>query len=63
MQVLITVRKDILKKVMVENLTNLVSYLYYIVLDTREFNPISKKYWTKTRFVNFYNKKIGNKYI
>lgn len=42
MQVLITVRKNILNKVIVENQTDLVNHLYYIVLDIREFNKFPK---------------------
>ncbi len=60
MQVLITIKKDILKKVIIENRTDLVRHLYYIVLDIRERNPSSEKYSRRTRVVNLYNSKIGN---
>lgn len=62
-QVLIAVRKYILNKVMIENRTQQVSYLYCIILDIKELNSISGKYSKKTKVVNFYDNKVGNKYI
>lgn len=60
MRVLIAVKKDILNKVIIKNWTDLVSHLYCIVLDIREFNPVSRKYSRRTRVDNFYDNKIGN---
>ena len=60
MQVLIAVRKDILNKVIIENQTDLVSHPYYIILNIRELNPVSGKYWRKTRVINLYDNKIDN---
>lgn len=62
-QVLTTVRKDILDKVIIENRTDLVNYLYNIVLDIKNDGLDSGKYLRKTRIINLYNNKIGNKYI
>lgn len=52
MQVLITVRNDILNKVIDENWTNLVSHLYFIILNIRKLNLISGESLRKTRVVN-----------
>ena len=60
MRILISVQKDILNKIIIENQTDLVSHPYYIVLDIRECNPTSKKYSRKTRVANLYDNKIGN---
>lgn len=62
-QVLIVIRKDILNKIIIENYTNQVNHPYCIVLDIREFNPISEKYSRKIRIINLYNNKISNKCI
>lgn len=59
MQVLFAVRIDILNKVIVKNQTNLIRYLYYIILDIRELNLVFEKYSKKTRAINLYNIKIG----
>ena len=61
--VLIIIKKDILNKVIIENRTDLISHPYYIILDIREYNPISEKYLKKTRIVNFYDNKIDNGYV
>lgn len=63
MQVLIVIKKNILNKIIVENKTNLVSHLYYIVFDIKKFNPIFRKNLRKTKVVNVYYNKIGNKSI
>lgn len=63
MQVLITIKKDILNKVIIENWTDLVSHPYCIILDIRKINPVSRKYSRKTRVVNFYNNKISNRCV
>ena len=60
---MITVKKDILNKVIVENRTNLFSHSYCIVLDIREFNPVFKKYSRTTRVIHLYNDKIGNRCV
>ncbi len=60
MRVLITVKRDILNKIIIENRTDLVSHPYCIVLDIRERSPGSGKYSRRTRVVNLYYNKIGN---
>lgn len=40
MQILIVVKKDILNKVIIKNWIEMVSHLYCIVLDIREFNSV-----------------------
>lgn len=43
MQVLTIVRKNILNEIIIDNWTNLVSHLYCLVLDIKEFYRLSKK--------------------
>lgn len=61
MQVLIVVRKDVLSKVVVKNWTDVVSYLYCIVVDIREPYPQARKKFRKTKMVNLYDNKFGNR--
>lgn len=63
MRVLVAVRKIILNKVIIENRTDLVSHPYCIVLDIKELNPLSRKYSERTRVINLYDKKIGNRCV
>ena len=51
-RVLITVRNDILNKVSDENWTNLVSHLYFMILNIKKLNLISGESSRKTRVVN-----------
>ena len=63
MRVLIAVKKDMLNKIIIENQTDFVSHPYCIVIDVMERNPVLRKYSRRTRFVNFYDNKIGNGYV
>ena len=63
MRVLMIVKKDILNKVIIENLIDLVSHPHCIVIDIREFNPVSGKFSRKIKVVNFYDNKIDNRCI
>lgn len=64
MQVIITVNKNILNKVIIKNWTDFVSsHLYCIVLDIKKWNSASGKYLRKSRVVNLYDNKIGNEYV
>ena len=63
MRVLIAVRKDLLNKVIIENRIDLISHPYCLDLDIRERNPASEKYSRRTRLVNLYDNKIGNRCI
>ena len=63
MQVLIAIRKDILNKVIIENRTDLVSHPYYIALDIKKLNQVSRKYSRKTQIVNLYDNKIGRECV
>lgn len=63
MRVLIAIKKNILNKIIVKNWTDLVSHLYYLVLDIREYNPVFRKYSKKIRVINLYDNKIDNGYI
>lgn len=56
-------KKNILNKRIIKNWTNFISHFYYIVLDIRKFDPMSEKYSRKIRVINFYNNKIGNRYV
>ena len=63
MRVLTAIRKDILEEVIINNRTDLVSHSYYLFVDIRERHPLSKKFSRKTRIVNFYDDKIGERYV
>lgn len=58
MQVLTTVRKDILSKIMIENQIDLIGHSYYIVFDIKEFHPQSGNSLRETRVVNLYDNKF-----
>ena len=59
MRVLMTVRKDILNKVIIDNRTDLVSHLYCSVLDIKELHALTRKVLRKTRVVYLYDNKFG----
>lgn len=61
MQVLVAVRKNIFNKVIIDNQTDLVSYLYCLVLNIQKLYIFLKKVLTKTRIVNLYNKEVRKK--
>ena len=63
MRVLIEVKKDISSKIIIENQSNLVSYLCYIVMDIRESNPPSKKCLRWTKIVNLYDNKVWKRQL
>ena len=63
MRVLTAIRKDILNKIIIENWTDLASHPYCIVLNIKELNPVSRKYFRRTRIVNLYDNKIGNRCV
>ena len=58
MQVLTTVRKDILNEVIIDNWTDLISHLYCPVFDIKELHPWFKRVLRKTRVVNLYDNKV-----
>lgn len=59
MRVLMEVRKNILKKVIIENETDLVNYPYYSVLDIKMFHLLSRKVLSKIRVIYIYDNKVG----
>ena len=61
MHVLIIIKKDILDRVIINNQTNLISYFYCLYLDIKKFDSKTKKNPRKTRIVNLYDNKIGQK--
>lgn len=54
-----TVRKDILYNVIIDNGTDLVSHLYYSILDIKEFHSLTKKVVRKTKIVILYDNKVN----
>lgn len=54
-----TIRKYMLNKTIVINWTNLISHLYYIVLDIMELETILGRYKKKTKVVYIYDNKVG----
>ena len=59
MRVLIAVRKNILTKIVIDNQTDLVSHLYYLILNIKELHPCFGKVLKRTRVVNLYDNKVG----
>ncbi len=53
-RVMIAVRKDLGDKIMIDHGTDLIHYLYFMLLEIRELDPQSKKPRRKTQFVNVY---------
>lgn len=60
MLVLIIVKKDILNKVIIKNWTDLISHLYYIIFDSKDHRPGSKKFSRMIKVVNLYDNNISN---
>lgn len=62
--VLIIVRKNILNKTIIRNLTDFVNYFYYIILDITKLETILGRYKRKTKVVNIYDNKVreGQRY-
>lgn len=60
MQVLTTIRKDILNIIMIKNKIDLVSHLYCIILDIKKHSLVSRKYSRKIGIVNDYAYMINN---
>lgn len=46
-----------------ENQNNLASHSYYIILNIKELNQVSRKYSRKIKIVNIYDNQIGKRYI
>lgn len=63
MQVLIAIWKNILKNIIIENQTNIVSHPYCIVIAIKELYTVSRKCVKRTRIVNLYNNKVREKCI
>ena len=63
MQVLMVVRINIVKKVIIDNRTNLVSYPYCSILDIKELHPLTRKVLRKIRVINLYDNKVGRKQV
>lgn len=59
--VFIAVKKDLLKKTVIENQTDLVSHPYDMVLDITKKEIHNKEKKRKTRIVNIYDNKLGKK--
>ena len=59
MRVLMAVRKDILNRVFIKNCIDLVSYLYYSILDIKELHSLLGKVLQKISVANLYDNKVG----
>lgn len=53
------IRKDLTDKLVVENRTDLVNHLYFILLEIWELDQQSKKPGRKTRALNVYDNRVG----
>ena len=58
MQVLIAIKKEILDRVIIDNQKDLISHLYCLCFDIKEFDPKFGKSLRKTRIVNLYDNKV-----
>lgn len=56
-----TVRKNILYKIIINNQKNLANYLYCSILDIKELHSLSRKNLRKTRIINLYDNKVGRR--
>lgn len=61
--VFIAIRKDVLKKTIVKNQMDLISHLYYIVLDITKEEIHIKRQQKKIKIVNIYDNKLREEQI
>lgn len=59
MQVLTTIRKDILNKIIINNVIDLATHSYYSVFDIKELLSLPRKVLRKTRIINLYDNEVG----
>jgi hypothetical protein len=58
-RVLITIRKDLLTKVITETRSDLVNHPYVLTLDIWDLQPNTQKKTRRTRLINYYDNRIG----
>lgn len=58
-RVLTAVKKELVNKIMVENRTNLVNHLYFLVLDIRDLDGKSYRPTRRARVINIYDNRVG----
>ncbi len=54
-RVMTAVKKDLVDKVVVDHRTDLIDYLYFMLLDVREIDSRSKRSGRKTRVINVHD--------
>ena len=59
--VLVAVRKDLLNETIVENQIDFVNYSYSMMLDITERDIYAKEQKRKTKIVNVYDNKLGER--
>lgn len=63
MQVITVVKKDIHNIIIIKNWTDLINYPYNICLDIKKVDRQTKKCLRKTRVINLYDNKIGQRQL
>lgn len=63
MRIWILIRKDILNKVLMENCTNTVCYLYCVVVNIEKLHFLIEKILKKTKVISLYNNKVIKKQV
>ena len=63
MQVLMAIKKDNMRQVIIDNQFDLICHLYYLVIDTKKLDFLTKRVWKKTKIVNLYDNKVARGHI
>ena len=62
-RILTAVRRNILNRIVVDNKSDLKSYLYIIIVDVRRNDLINRELGRRIRIVNIYDQNLGREYI
>lgn len=62
-QVMTVVRNNFGNRIIIDHRTNLIYYLYFMLLKIYKLDPQSKKLRRKTQVVNIYNNQVERDYI
>ena len=60
-RVLTAVKKELRNKIIVENRTDLVDYLYLVALDIWDIDKQSNRLTSRTRVINIYDNRVGQR--
>ena len=59
-RVFITIKRDLLTKIITEPCSDLLNHLYFLAIDVWELHPQSKQKRRKTRLINCYDNEISS---